>query len=67
MNWISTKDKEPPMDTTVLICWSDAPDIDPEMDYMTVDENLNGYWANYNGDEPTHWMPLPAPPTGEQK
>lgn len=54
--WISVKDEEPPLDKMVLVCWSDAPDIDPEIDYMTVDEDLNHIWANYDNEPPSHWM-----------
>ena len=54
--WISVKDEEPPTDTMVLICWSDAPDVTPEQDYMTIDEDLNSVWANYHNDPPSHWM-----------
>ncbi|EXA86682.1 DUF551 domain-containing protein [Acinetobacter baumannii] len=60
--WHSAKDQEPPLDTTVLICWEDAPEVEPEMDYMTCDEDLNHYWANFEKDAPSHWMPLPEPP-----
>ncbi|TPV18769.1 hypothetical protein FJV20_19270, partial [Acinetobacter baumannii] len=38
--WIGVKDEEPPTDTMVLICWSDSPDVQPEIDYMTCDEDL---------------------------
>lgn len=54
--WISVKDEEPPTDTMVLICWSDSPDVQPEIDYMTCDEDLNHIWANFYKDPPTHWM-----------
>lgn len=67
--WISLNAKEPPLGTMVLICWSDAPDVEPEKDYMDhdVDRGIN-YWANYNdGDEPSHWMLLPEPAAQEQK
>ena len=66
--WISLNAKEPPLGTMVLICWSDAPDVEPEKDYMDhdVDRGIN-YWANYNdGDEPSHWMLLPEPAAQEQ-
>ena len=66
--WISINDKEPPLGVMVLICWSDAPDVEPEKDYMDqdVDHGVN-YWANYNdGDEPSHWMLLPEPVAQEQ-
>ncbi|HFF5084116.1 TPA: hypothetical protein ACGDM5_003272, partial [Acinetobacter baumannii] len=45
--WISVKDEEPPTDTMVLICWSDSSDVQPEIDYMTCDEDLNHIWANF--------------------
>ncbi|WP_155120874.1 hypothetical protein [Acinetobacter calcoaceticus] len=54
--WISLEDEEPPADTIVLICWSDTPDVQPESDYMTCDEDLNHIWANFERDPPTHWM-----------
>ncbi|RKQ59896.1 hypothetical protein [Acinetobacter phage vB_ApiM_IME-Ap7] len=54
--WISAKDEEPPTDTMVLICWSDSPDVQPEIDYMTCDEDLNHIWANFEIEPPTHWM-----------
>ncbi|EHU2215511.1 Uncharacterised protein [Acinetobacter baumannii] len=54
--WISVKDEEPPTDIMVLICWADAPDVTPEQDYMTIDEDLNSVWANYQNDPPSHWM-----------
>lgn len=54
--WISVKDEEPPIDTMVLICWSDSPEVQPEIDYMTCDEEINHYWVNFERDPPTHWM-----------
>ncbi|EMI3296613.1 hypothetical protein RGF90_001721 [Acinetobacter baumannii] len=38
------------------LCWADAPDVTPEQDYMTIDEDLNSVWANYHNDPPSHWM-----------
>ena len=57
--WISCEDKEPPLDTMVVIGWDDYPDIEPEMDYMTLDEDLNQIWANYYDDPPSHFMVIP--------
>ncbi|EPK9980396.1 hypothetical protein P5764_003572 [Acinetobacter baumannii] len=54
--WISVDDEWPPTDIMVLICWADAPDVTPEQDYMTIDEDLNSVWANYHNDAPSHWM-----------
>lgn len=66
--WISVDSEEPPLGTMVLICWSDAPDIEPEKDYMEYEVDFGTrYWANCNdGDEPSHWMPLPKPVALEQ-
>lgn len=57
--WISVEDAEPPLDTMVVIGWCDYPDIEPEMDYMTWDEDLNHIWANYYDDPPSHFMVIP--------
>ncbi|MGL2936395.1 hypothetical protein [Acinetobacter baumannii] len=54
--WISVDDEWPPTDIMVLICWADAPNVTPEQDYMTIDEDLNSVWANYYNDAPSHWM-----------
>lgn len=54
--WISVDDEWPPTDIMVLICWADAPNVTPEQDYMTIDEDLNSVWANYHNDAPSHWM-----------
>ncbi|MDC5199579.1 DUF551 domain-containing protein [Acinetobacter baumannii] len=54
--WISVTDELPPTDIMVLICWADAPEVTPEQDYMTIDEDLNSVWANYHNDPPSHWM-----------
>jgi hypothetical protein len=54
--WISINEDEPPLDTSVLICWSDSPEVQPEIDHMTCDESLNHVWANFDRDPPTHWM-----------
>ncbi|MDC5349839.1 DUF551 domain-containing protein [Acinetobacter baumannii] len=54
--WISIEDEEPPLDEMVLICWSDSPDVQPEIDYMASDKDLNHIWVNFENDPPTHWM-----------
>ncbi|HFG6919765.1 TPA: hypothetical protein ACGIKE_000316 [Acinetobacter baumannii] len=54
--WISVDDEWLPTDIMVLVCWADAPDVTPEQDYMTIDEDLNSVWANYHNDAPSHWM-----------
>ena len=57
--WINVDDRLPPVDETVLVCWDYAPDIEPEKEYTTLDENLDEYWPNCQDEPPTHWMPLP--------
>ena len=60
--WISVKDKTPPTDETVLVCWDYHPDVEPEKEYMTLDEDLNEYWPNCEVVPPTHWKLIPKPP-----
>ena len=57
--WISVADEMPPVEQTVLVCWDYAPDIEPDKEYTTTDEDLNEYWPNCQDEPPTHWMPLP--------
>ena len=57
--WINVDDRLPPVDETVLVCWDYAPDIEPEKEYTTLDENLDEYWPNCQDEPPTHWMLLP--------
>ena len=57
--WISVEDSLPPVDETVLVCWDYATDIEPEKEYLTLDEDYNEYWPNCQDEPPTHWLPLP--------
>ncbi len=57
--WISVDDQMPPVDETVLVCWDYVPDIEPDKEYITIDEDLNEYWPNCQDEPPTHWMVLP--------
>lgn len=57
--WISVGDSLPPVDETVLVCWDYAADIEPEKEYLTLDEDYNEYWPNCQDEPPTHWLPLP--------
>lgn len=62
--WISVEDELPPSDEMVLICWSDSPEIEPEKDFMDICVDTGcPFWSNSLNDEPSHWMPLPKPPT----
>ena len=57
--WISVGDSLPPVDETVLVCCDYAADIEPEKEYLTLDEDYNEYWPNCQDEPPTHWLPLP--------
>lgn len=60
LTWVSVADEEPELNTTVLIAWDDAPDVEPDMDYLDVCIDTGShYWANYEKDKPSHWMYVP--------
>ena len=65
--WISVEDSLPPVDETVLVCWDYAADIEPEKEYLTLDEDYNEYWPNCQDEPPTHWMPIPQPPKAQEQ
>lgn len=65
--WISVKDKTPPTDETVLVCWDYHPDVEPEKEYITLDEDLNEYWPNCEAEPPTHWKLIPKPPKAQEQ
>ena len=64
--WISVEDSLPPVDETVLVCWDYATDIEPEKEYLTLDEDYNECWPNCQDKPPTHWMPIPQPPKAQE-
>ena len=65
--WISVKYTTPPTDETVLVCWDYHPDVEPEKEYITLDEDLNEYWPNYEAEPPTHWKLIPKPPKAQEQ
>lgn len=65
--WISVGDSLPPVDETVLVCWDYAAYIEPEKEYLTLDEDYNEYWPNCQDEPPTHWLPLPQVIKAQEK
>lgn len=65
--WLSVGDSLPPVDETVLVCWDYAADIEPEKEYLTLDEDYNEYWPNCQDEPPTHWLPLPKVIKAQEK
>lgn len=65
--WISVGDSLPLVDETVLVCWDYAADIEPEKEYLTLDEDYNEYWPNCQDEPPTHWLPLPKVIKAQEK
>lgn len=55
MEWISVKDEQPnPQDKFIL---------GHNGDYAFECNFDDGDWCNIGGEDITHWMPLPKPPT----
>lgn len=68
MNWISVEDQMPEIRKWVLlrVACSDYFNVEQGM-YRGGDEWMNCWCATRNSElyPVSHWMPLPAPPTGE--
>lgn len=71
--WIPVAERMPPDDTDVLLCRGEERIVGR---WFTEDKEDGPYWiSNADFDEwhmnaselPTHWQPLPAPPTHEKK
>ena len=65
--WIPTDESLPDVDDHVLIF---CPFLEPE-ETTCADRQKNGMWVCDDGQllgatEPTHWMPLPPPPTDDK-
>ena len=65
--WIGVEDSLPPVDETVLVCWDYTTDIEPEKEYLTLDEDYNEYWPNCQDEPPTHWMLIPQLPKAQEQ
>lgn len=64
MKWISVKDQPPKTYETVLICWDCSTVLDVDMDFMESRiDGSNVKWHRWSHNLPTHWMPLPKPPS----
>lgn len=53
--WVSIEDEVPPTDDLVLIGNRD----DVALGYY---HEFHWFYSNFRPAQPTHWMPLPAPP-----
>ena len=74
MKWISLKDRIPPQDVYVLVCFFDSRK-DVEMEHVEIAARLNSQWVDAANGEvitskhsfPTHWMPIPDTPKKLEK
>lgn len=57
--WISVNERLPEEDKDVLIY---VPSKNGDSAHWVRDYHINGKWI-IHGYEPTHWMPLPEPPS----
>lgn len=63
--WIDVNDRLPGKSCNCFVYWFDI--VDQIVDgYYFIGENK---WRDIDGDEifPTHWQPLPLPPTSKEK
>lgn len=65
MNWISVKDKKPPLGERVLVCGKRGGINIGRLDYEDADDICIEKGNCYRGY--THWMPLPNLPEGVKK
>ena len=58
-NWISVDDEMPECEE-IVNTWNGC---EIEVDYCDIEVDFGGvYFANDEGGNVTHWMPLPEPP-----
>lgn len=64
MEWIKIEDRLPENDEEVLIAYWHIPDHERyEPDWIIeTGRHLDGQWVQLQGENITHWMPLPNPP-----
>lgn len=64
--WIACKDKMPPQGETVLAYWPKTSLLE-WIDRASWIPSRGWVCYGYSGEEqPTHWMPLPPPPSQEK-
>ena len=55
-----------PKDGRWVLCWGHNAGVVESMIWHWNDDSKDGNWYWYEGDcprtQPTHWMPMPAPP-----
>ena len=64
--WIPVSERLPDDETELLVAFEDRSLGVAFAVFHHLDENEQPKWTDGNGVElkqPTHWMPLPAPPT----
>lgn len=68
MEWIIIKDKKPPKDKWVLLYNGHWRGVGKRFNKVDRDEpDYCDETTEYISPDPTHWMPLPSPPTQSTK
>tara|TARA_R110002020_G_scaffold467655_2_gene691408 strand:- start:3040 stop:3225 length:186 start_codon:yes stop_codon:yes gene_type:complete len=60
MEWINIKDKRPEFIQGNKVLGHNG-------DYAFECDFDDGYWCNIGGEDMTHWMPLPEPPSDKEE
>lgn len=65
--WIPATERLPEEGVSVQVCFYSQGGEAQAVSERFVDNRNQSYWSGLCGMKPTHWMPLPQPPKGENE